>query len=85
MPAVLLQENFELTCYTDFRLKAVTFDSVPWVITMKKNDHYFPTMEWIKDSNEPCGWRRVTYEGNQVFEGEATDGIPPVAGNSEMD
>ena len=24
----------------DFRLKAVTFDNVPWVVTMKKNDHY---------------------------------------------
>lgn len=42
-------------------------------------------MEWIKDGNEPCGWRRVTYEGNQVFEGEATDGIPTVAGNAEME
>ncbi|UKZ60382.1 uncharacterized protein TrAtP1_001663 [Trichoderma atroviride] len=70
---------------TYFRIKAVTFDSVPWVITMKKNDHYFPTMEWIKDGNEPCGWRRVTYEGNQVFQGEATDGIPTVAGNAEME
>ncbi|KAK1252746.1 hypothetical protein MKX08_003933 [Trichoderma sp. CBMAI-0020] len=70
---------------TYFRIKAVTFDSVPWVITMKKNDHYFPTMEWIKDGNEPCGWRRVTYEGNQVFQGEAIDGIPTVAGNAEME
>lgn len=52
---------------------------------MKKNDHYFPTMEWIKDSNEPCGWRRVTYEGSQVFQGEAVDGIPTVAGNAEME
>lgn len=64
---------------TDFRLKAVTFDSVPWVITMKKNDHYFPTMEWIKDDSELCGWRRVTYEGKQVIKGEAVDGVLPIA------
>jgi hypothetical protein len=25
---------------TYFRLRAVTFDNVPWVVTMKKNDHY---------------------------------------------
>ncbi|KAG6003672.1 hypothetical protein E4U54_000643 [Claviceps lovelessii] len=64
---------------TYFRLKAVTFDSVPWVITMKKNDHYFPTMEWIKDSTEACGWRRVTYEGTKTYEGEAVDGVALIA------
>ena len=62
----------------DFRLKAVTFDCVPWVITMKKNEHYFPTMEWIKDPSEPCGWRRNTYEGAKVITGEATDGVVSV-------
>lgn len=25
---------------TYFRIRAVSFDNVPWVITMKKNDHY---------------------------------------------
>lgn len=69
----------------DFRLKAVTFDNVPWVITMKKNDHYFPTMEWIKDNNEACGWRRVTYEGTEVFQGEAVDGVPAVVEDAEME
>lgn len=43
---------------------------------MKKNDHYFPTTEWIKDDKEPCGWRRVTYEGNDAVDGETTDGVP---------
>lgn len=50
---------------------------------MKKNDHYFPTMEWIKDDSASCGWRRVTYEGSEVFQGEATDGIPPVGEEAE--
>lgn len=32
---------------TYFRLRAVTFDNVPWVVTMKKNDHYvrIPNLE----------------------------------------
>lgn len=77
--------NSVLTRNIDFRLKAVTFDCVPWVITMKKNDHYFPTMEWIKDNSEPCGWRRVSYEGAQVMNGEATDGVPLPADDAEME
>ena len=70
---------------TYFRLKAVTFDSVPWVITMKKNDHYFPTVEWIKDSRESCGWRRVTYEGSMVIEGEAVDGVLAPPDDTELE
>jgi hypothetical protein len=53
----------------------MSFDSVPWVVTMKKNDHYFPTMELIKDPKEECGWRRVTYEGGKVIQGEGPDGV----------
>ncbi|KAK1506822.1 PDZ domain-containing protein [Colletotrichum tamarilloi] len=60
---------------TYFRLKAVTFDSVPWVITMKKNEHYFPTTEWTKDPSESCGWRRKTYEGGKTYDGEGPDGV----------
>jgi S1-C subfamily serine protease len=60
---------------TDFRLKCMTFDNVPWICTMKKNDHYFPTMEWIKDPAEACGWRRVTYEKGLPIEGESGEGI----------
>ncbi|KAK0629665.1 trypsin-like cysteine/serine peptidase domain-containing protein [Bombardia bombarda] len=71
---------------TYFRLKAMTFDSVPWVVTMKKNEHYFPTMEWLKDPAEECGWRRVTYEGGKMIEGEGPDGVMPVADEmTEMD
>ena len=61
---------------TDFRLRAVTFDNVPWVITMKKNEHYFPTTEWTKDPSEPCGWRRTTYEDDgRIVAGEPTEGV----------
>lgn len=42
---------------TYFRLRVCTFDNVPWVATMKKNEHYFPTVEYVKDSKEANGWR----------------------------
>jgi pro-apoptotic serine protease NMA111 len=63
----------------------MTFDNVPWVITMKKNEHYFRTMEWIKDGSEPCGWRRVTYEddGSKV-DGDPTEGVLPIAGVDDI-
>ena len=30
---------------------------------MKKNEHYFPTMEFVKDAAENNGWKRRTFEG----------------------
>ncbi|KAF2134651.1 trypsin-like serine protease [Dothidotthia symphoricarpi CBS 119687] len=45
-----------------FRLKVMTFDNVPWVATMKKNEHYFPTIEYKKDSAEPLGWKKIIHE-----------------------
>jgi pro-apoptotic serine protease NMA111 len=60
----------------------VTFDNVNWVVTMKKNDHYFPTTEWIKDQTESCGWHRVTYEDGKPIKGEGHDGINNVAADS---
>ncbi|KAL1898769.1 hypothetical protein Sste5346_003175 [Sporothrix stenoceras] len=78
----------EIPDNTYFRLKAVTFDSVPWVVTMKKNEHYFPTVEWIKDKEVPCGWRRVTYEGGgKVVDGEPAEGVvvPAVEDNGDIE
>lgn len=45
-----------------FRLKVMMFDNIPWVATMKKNEHYFPTIEYIKDAAEPLGWRKIIHE-----------------------
>lgn len=60
----------------------MTFDNVPWVITMKKNDHYFPTTEWIKDPSELSAWRRVTYEKGKPVLGEGREGISSVLAES---
>ncbi|DAA74750.1 TPA_exp: Uncharacterized protein A8136_3066 [Trichophyton benhamiae CBS 112371] len=46
---------------TYFRLRAVTFDNVPWVVTMKKNDHYFPMSEYVKDPTSVLGWRTISH------------------------
>lgn len=35
-----VKEVRKITDNTYFRLRAVTFDNVPWVVSMKKNDHY---------------------------------------------
>jgi S1-C subfamily serine protease len=59
---------------TYFRLKVITFDNVPWVATLKKNEHYFPTIEYVKDSSEPLGWKKIIHECDA---GGAREGIAP--------
>lgn len=73
-----LHEVNKIPDNTYFRLRVVTFDNVPWVATMKKNEHYFPTMEFLKDkaSGE---WERITYE-----KGRAHQGVEPL-GAEEFD
>jgi hypothetical protein len=61
----------------------MTFDNVPWVITMKKNDHYFPTMEWVKDESESSGWKRITYEQGKPISGEGQEGVSVAGGVEE--
>ena len=67
-----VRETRKIPDNTYFRLKVMTFDNVPWVATMKKCEHYFPTVEFLKDPQEREGWRRVTYEeGGRIVKGEA--------------
>ncbi|KAI9742759.1 MAG: hypothetical protein M1818_003488 [Claussenomyces sp. TS43310] len=81
-----IKEATKIPDNTYFRLKCMTFDNVPWVVTIKRNDHYFPTTDWIKDAKESCGWRRVTYESGKAVEGEGREGINHDAGESyDMD
>ena len=44
-----LEQTGEIDDNTYFRLKMMSFDDVPYVVTMKKCEHYFPTMEFQKD------------------------------------
>ncbi len=67
---------------TYFRLRVCTFDNVPWVATMKKNEHYFPTVEYVKDSREANGWKVRSWgeEGGVVG---AAGGVMDSAGAGE--
>ncbi|KUL89420.1 hypothetical protein ZTR_04447 [Talaromyces verruculosus] len=56
-----VQEVKKIPDNTYFRLRAVTFDNVPWVVTMKKNDHYFAMSEYVKDVSAPAGWKVINY------------------------
>ncbi|KAK5116920.1 hypothetical protein LTR62_006641 [Meristemomyces frigidus] len=64
-----LREVNKIPDNTYFRLKVMTFDNVPWVATMKKCEHYFPTVEFVKDAGQREGWRRVMYEDGKVRKG----------------
>ncbi|RJE26957.1 hypothetical protein PHISCL_00658 [Aspergillus sclerotialis] len=70
-----------------FRLRAVTFDNVPWVVTMKKNDHYFPMSEYIKDPSRPLGWKTVSHDKEKHKEGVAADAanLNPDAFTEDLD
>lgn len=72
-----IRETNKIPDNTYFRLKVMTFDNVPWVATMKKNEHYFPTVEFLKDPTAREGWRRRMYEDGKVKRGEG-DLMPEV-------
>ena len=76
-----VKEASKIPNNTYFRLKLMTFDKLPWVITMKKNEHYFPTQEFVKDERQREGWRRVIYKDGKVKEGEGD--MPDGASASE--
>ena len=47
-----VEEVSKIPDNTYFRLRAVTFDNVPWVVTMKKNDHYVSLFFLLKRGYE---------------------------------
>ncbi|OQO11318.1 Pro-apoptotic serine protease [Cryoendolithus antarcticus] len=82
-----IRETSKIPDNTYFRLKVMTFDNVPWVATMKKNEHYFPTVEFAKDPSLREGWKRVTYEDGAVRKGEgemAPEGAEEGGGDGEV-
>ena len=80
--AAFVRETSRINDNVYFRLKVMTFDNVPWVATMKKNEHYFPTVEFAKDAGVREGWRRVQYgEGGEVVKGEGE--LIPGGGDQE--
>lgn len=71
-----------LISFVDFCMRVVIFDSVLWMVIMKKNEYYFFIVEFIKDFEEEIGWWRVIYEGGgKVVLGEGEDGVVFVFGD----
>ncbi|KAH7140862.1 trypsin-like cysteine/serine peptidase domain-containing protein [Dactylonectria macrodidyma] len=71
----VIQVSREIPDNIYFRVRGVSLKAIPFVITIKKNEHYFPTTEWLRDSTEPLGWRRMTYEEGKICPGESQKGI----------
>ncbi|KAF2640388.1 Pro-apoptotic serine protease NMA111 [Massarina eburnea CBS 473.64] len=76
-----LEEVKKIGDNTYFRLKVITFDNVPWVATLKKNEHYFPTIEYVKDASEELGWKKIIHECDA---GGARDELAPDENEREM-
>lgn len=77
-----LKEAEKIPDNTYFRLKVMTFDNVPWVATLKKNEHYFPTVEMVKEPTEELGWKVVVREGEKGGEEDAPANVDVEAGGS---
>jgi hypothetical protein len=60
---------------TDFKIKMTDYSGSPSVITIKKDERYFPTAEWVRDEAHAEGWKRITYENGEVIQGEGLYGI----------
>lgn len=65
-----IRETNKIPDNTYFRIKMMTFDNVPWIACLKKNEHYFPTVEFVKDQSVREGWRRVMYEDGKAKKGK---------------
>ncbi|KAF8458516.1 trypsin-like cysteine/serine peptidase domain-containing protein [Kalaharituber pfeilii] len=69
--ASFLKEVSKIQDNTYFRLRIITFDNIPYILTMKKNEHYFPTIEYVREKDKPGEWRVRAYEGGkQVGDGD---------------
>lgn len=82
-----LRETSKIPDNTYFRLKVMTFDNVPWVATMKKCDHYFPTIEFVKDDEDESGlgWRKVVHEVDKEGTGMSGGEVLPDARDVDPD
>ncbi|KAJ1978381.1 hypothetical protein H4R35_001935 [Dimargaris xerosporica] len=44
---------------TYVRIKAITFDNIPMVLSLKTNHHYWPAAELVRDPTTEIGWRSI--------------------------
>ncbi|KAF5022687.1 hypothetical protein F66182_5235 [Fusarium sp. NRRL 66182] len=60
---------------TYFKIRMSDYSGSPSVVTIKKDERYFPTVEWIRDPSHSEGWKRITYEDGKAVQGEGLYGI----------
>ncbi|KAI9024808.1 trypsin-like cysteine/serine peptidase domain-containing protein [Hyaloraphidium curvatum] len=44
------------------RVKTMSFDQVPCMLSVKINRHYWPTVHMVKDASSPNGWQMIDVE-----------------------
>ncbi|KAI8989322.1 trypsin-like cysteine/serine peptidase domain-containing protein [Pilobolus umbonatus] len=49
-------KNIEDNTYV--RVRCVSFDNVPMMLSVKMFNHYFPLVDMVKDPNAECGWSK---------------------------
>ncbi|KAF9931437.1 hypothetical protein BGZ67_005303 [Mortierella alpina] len=64
------------------RVKTMSFDMIPTVLSIKTNMHYWPTAEMVRDDNEESGWRKVADSPGSSSLG--ADGSPAGAADSTV-
>ncbi|KAF9964338.1 hypothetical protein BGZ70_006599 [Mortierella alpina] len=64
------------------RVKTMSFDMIPTVLSIKTNMHYWPTAEMVRDDNEESGWRKVVDSPGSFSLG--ADGSPVGAADSTV-
>ncbi|KAF9953667.1 hypothetical protein BGZ72_005245 [Mortierella alpina] len=70
------------------RVKTMSFDMIPTVLSIKTNMHYWPTAEMVRDDNEESGWRKVADSPSSLLgadgsSSEAADGTVAVTDDGE--
>ncbi|KAI8406230.1 hypothetical protein FOFC_13699 [Fusarium oxysporum] len=60
---------------THFKMNIVEYSGNPSLVTLKKNERYFPLTTWFRDPSEPKGWKRITYENGIAAAGEGRHGL----------
>ncbi|KAG2221733.1 hypothetical protein INT45_007139 [Circinella minor] len=56
----LIQAVKDIPDNTYVRVRCVSFDNVPMMLSVKMVNHYFPLIDMVMDPNEECGWKKQT-------------------------
>lgn len=49
----------DLEDHSYVRIKTMSFDQMPCVLSVKVENHYWPMSEMVRDESKECGWRTI--------------------------